>query len=126
MKDLRAVLIGLGMALGACSVVNDPAQREADLQRLSALLRQKRSLERAGSSRSREFSYGSCPEALLGASMEQIQARLGNTWCSKTQPTCVYAFYYVPGSRTDGGGPELALTFDENSRVSDVECDRTR
>jgi hypothetical protein len=126
MNGLHAILIGLGMAFAACSVVNDPAQREADLQRLSALLTQKRALERAASPQSREFSYGTCPEALLGASMEQIQARLGNTWCSKTQPTCVYSFYYQPKPTTDGGGPELALTFDENSRVSDVECDRAR
>ncbi|HEX2669683.1 MAG TPA: hypothetical protein VHM25_02370 [Polyangiaceae bacterium] len=117
-----AVVVGLVLAVGACSVVNDPARRETDLRRLSALLAQKRAVARAASPHFRDFDYGTCPEALLGASMEQIEARLGTTHCSKTQPTCVYAFYYEPAPATDGGGPELALTFDETGRVSDVDC----
>lgn len=125
MSGLRVVLLSFGMALGACSVVNDPAQREADLQRLSALLSQKRAAERARSSEPREFSYGSCPEALLGASVEQIETRLGTTRCSKTQPTCIYSFYYQPRNYA-GGGPELALTFDDTGRVSDVDCHDTQ
>ncbi len=118
----KAVFVGLVFAVGACSVVNDPAQRETDLRRLSALLAQKRALARAADPHFRDFDYGACPEALLGTSMEQIEARLGTTRCSKTQPTCFYSFFYEPAPATDGGGPELALTFDETGRVSDVAC----
>jgi hypothetical protein len=57
--------------------------------------------------------------------MEQIEARLGTTMCSKTQPTCVYKFYYLPRTYA-GDGPELALTFDETGRVSDVGCYHTQ
>jgi len=120
-----ALLLGFALALGACSVVNDPAQRETDLRRLSGLLAQRRAVDRAAGPDPRDFDYGSCPEALLGASMEQIEARLGTTRCSKTQPTCVYRFYYLPRASA-GGGQELALTFDETGRVSDVDCYHTQ
>ena len=122
---LLAILLGPTITLGGCSVVNDPAQRETDLRRLSSLLAQQRAVARAAGPEPRDFDYGQCPEALLGASMEQIEARLGTTRCSKTQPTCVYKFYYSPRTYS-GGGEELALTFDETGRVSDVSCYQTQ
>src|SRR6478736_8779604 len=121
MSSLRVTLLGWAMTLSACSVVNDPAKREADLNRLSTLLAQKRAAERAGGSEPRDFHYHGCPEALLGTSIEEIEKRLGTTACSEREPTCTYSFYYMPSAWT-GGGQELTLTFDDTGRVSDVQC----